>query len=77
MENAREEQREAFDEAINAHASMGKAVMETTAKHCGELQEELMELRSETQKELSALHGVLEVLSIFFCCVYPALIYCA
>lgn len=40
---------------------MGKAVMETTSTQCGDIQDELMELRTMTKKELSSLQGVLEV----------------
>jgi hypothetical protein len=40
---------------------MGKAVMEATTSQCGELQNELVELRNMTKKELSALQGVIEV----------------
>lgn len=57
------EQKEAFEEAINAHATMGKAVMQATTSQCGELQNEIVELRSMTKKELSSLQGVLEVSS--------------
>jgi len=60
IENNQLEQKEAFEEAINAHATMGKAVMQATTSQCGELQNELVELRSMTKKELSSLQGVLE-----------------
>jgi hypothetical protein len=66
MENTQVEQKEAFEEAINAHATMGKAVMEATTTQCGDLQNELMELRSMTKKELSSLQGVLEVIMMGF-----------
>ena len=62
IENSQLEQKEAFEEAINAHATMGKAVMHATTSQCSDLQNELVELRSMTKKELSSLQGVLEVL---------------
>ena len=64
------EQKEAFEEAINAHATMGKAVMEATTTQCGEIQHELMELRSATKKELSSLQGVLEVILEYYSCCF-------
>lgn len=60
IEISQAEQKEAFEEALSAHASMGKNVMEVTGQQCRDLQSELMELRNATQKDLSTMQGSLE-----------------
>jgi len=61
LERARDEQKEALDDALFAHAQMGKNVMDLTSTQCSDLQRDLVDLRSTTRKELQNLQGALEL----------------
>lgn len=50
------------EEALSAHAHMGKTVMHVMSTSTGDLQKELMSLRLSTKSELTALQGSLSLL---------------
>jgi septal ring factor EnvC (AmiA/AmiB activator) len=61
LEQTRDENRGTLDEALTAHAQMGRNVIEMTSTQCSDIQKSLVELRNDTKNDLNRLQGTLQV----------------
>lgn len=61
LEQTRDENRGTLDEALTAHAQMGRNVIDMTSSQCSDIQKSLVELRNDTKNDLNRLQGTLQV----------------